>query len=398
MTNIHSLLIDDSQYFEKIKKYNHIIVYGAGNKAKLTIPLLENKGIVPCVVCDGNSALWGKTFLGKYPICSYEQATSKFSNYCILICATVHVATEIIEELGKKGEKNPIYHCCNLFKVDSRFLSTQDYLSNLDRYSAVYDLLEDDLSKQIYIEFLNSKMTGSMFSLQKLTDGDTFFDQQLLGPCSSDDVYVDAGAYTGDTLCRFIAYSGLRYKKAILFEADEANFCALKNFVDYGVVPHTQLMNCALWSEKAEKKFYTLTDNHNLHFDSPNLFNDFNEIADNTSLFTSEKQHTSPIAQRVQTVTLDSALENELPTIMKINALAADLPILEGSVQTLKRCCPDIILEYGVRPEYILSEVEFLTQLNLGYRFYLRQKSIFGDNKTILYALGGKRHGSTNET
>ena len=390
MTNIHSLLIDDSQYFEKIKKYNHIIIYGAGNKAKLTIPLLENKGIVPCVVCDGNSALWGKTFLGKYPICSYEQATSKFSNYCILICATVHVATEIIEELGKKGEKNPIYHCCNLFKVDSRFLSTQDYLSNLDRYSAVYDLLEDDLSKQIYIEFLNSKMTGSMFSLQKLTDGDTFFDQQLLGSCSSDDVYVDAGAYTGDTLCRFIAYSGLRYKKAILFEADEANFCALKNFVDYGVVPHTQLINCALWSEKTEKNFYTLKDNHNLHFGSPNLFNDFNEIADNTSLFASEKQNTSAISQKVETVTLDSVLQSESPTIMKINALAADLPILEGSIQTLKRCLPNIILEYGVRPEYILAEVELLHGLNLGYRFYLRQKSIFGDNKTVLYALRGK--------
>ncbi len=390
MTNIHSLLIDDSQYFEKIKKYNHIIIYGAGNKAKLTIPLLENKGIVPCVVCDGNSALWGKTFLGKYPICSYEQATSKFSNYCILICATVHVATEIIEELGKKGEKNPIYHCCNLFKVDSRFLSTQDYLSNLDRYSAVYDLLQDDLSKQIYIEFLNSKMTGSMFSLQKLTDGDTFFDQQLLGSCSSDDVYVDAGAYTGDTLCRFIAYSGLRYKKAILFEADEANFCALKNFVDYGVVPHTQLINCALWSEKTEKNFYTLKDNHNLHFGSPNLFNDFNEIADNTSLFASEKQNTSAISQKVETVTLDSVLQSESPTIMKINALAADLPILEGSIQTLKRCLPNIILEYGVRPEYILAEVELLHGLNLGYRFYLRQKSIFGDNKTVLYALRGK--------
>lgn len=387
MTNIRSLLIDDSQYFENIKKYSHIIVYGAGNKAKLTIPLLESKGIVPCAVCDGNSALWGNTFLGKYPIYSYEQATSEFSNYCILICATVHVATEIIEELGKKGEKNPVFHCCNLFKVDSCFLSTQDYLSNFDRYSAVYDLLQDDLSKQIYIEFLNSKMTGSMFSLQKLTDGDTFFDQELLGSCSSDDVYVDAGAYTGDTLCRFIAYSGLRYKKAILFEADEANFCALKNFVDYGVVPHTQLINCALWSEKTEKNFYTLKDNHNLHFGSPNLFNDFNEIADNTSLFASEKQNTSAISQKVETVTLDSVLQSESPTIMKINALAADLPILEGSIQTLKRCLPNIILEYGVRPEYILAEVELLHGLNLGYRFYLRQKSIFGDNKTVLYAL-----------
>lgn len=398
MTDISNLLLSDLEYFDDIKNYQHIIVYGAGNKAKLTLPLLENKGIKPCAICDGNRELWGTSLLGKYPIDSYEQVTSKFSEYCILICATIHVAMEIMAELHEKGEKNPIFHCCNLFKVDACFLSKSDYLSKRERYSAIYNLFEDNLSRQVYIEFLNSKVTGNLLSLVKLTDGNTFFDSRLLGEPNSDDVYVDAGAYTGDTLCRFIAYSRLQYKKAILFEADEANFSALEKFVEYGVVPNVQLVNRALWSKKTEKNFYTLKDNHQLHFDSPNLFNDFKDIADNASLFVSQQQNSFAVAQKVKTSTLDSSLLNEIPTIMKINALAADLPILQGGVETLKRCSPDIILEYGVRPEYILDEIEFLNQLNLGYRFYLRQKNIFSDNKTILYALGGNRDVRRHET
>lgn len=391
MSNLSELIIDDYSYFSEIKKYPNVIIYGAGNKARLTLPLLEEKGITPAVVCDKNSDLWGTSLLKKYPICSYEHAISLFSDYCIVICATVNTSLQILSELRHKGEKKPIFHCCNLFKIDTCFLTKSFYSSNLERYEKVYKIFEDDLSKKVYLEFLNSKITGNLFSLVKLTDGNTFFDPQLLGECCPEDVYVDVGAYTGDTLCRFIAYSGLRYKKAIVFEADGGNFSALTNFVQYGVVPNTELINCALWSEKTEKNFYTLENNSNLHSGYANLFNKFSDLADNASLFMSQKEAAGDMSQKVQTSTLDISLSDESPTILKVNALAADLPILKGSIEIIKRCVPDIILEYGVRPDYILEEVEFLHQLNLGYRFYLRQKNIFGDNKTVLYALGGSR-------
>ena len=61
-------LIDSEEYFQKIKQYDNIVVYGAGNKARETVKLLEQKGIYPDAVCDGNQALWGKEFLGKYRV------------------------------------------------------------------------------------------------------------------------------------------------------------------------------------------------------------------------------------------------------------------------------------------------------------------------------------------
>ena len=43
-------------------------------------------------------------------------------------------------------------------------------------------------------------------------DGDTFFDDKLI-PVSDKHSYVDVGAYTGDTLLKFYAFSRGRYKK-----------------------------------------------------------------------------------------------------------------------------------------------------------------------------------------
>ena len=94
------------------------------------------------------------------------------------------------------------------------------------------------------------------------------------------------------------------------------------------------------------------------------------------------------VAEDMKMDTLDHLLEDERPTLMKINAMAADLPILEGAERIITRYCPDIILEYGVRPDYLIDEVKYLNSLGVGYRFYLRQKNIYGDTKTILYAIG----------
>ena len=384
-------LIDSEEYFQKIKQYDNIVVYGAGNKARETVKLLEQKGIYPDAVCDGNQALWGKEFLGKYRVSRYEEMKKRLSNYCILICTTINTAVQIIEELRAKGETAPMVHVSNLFKVDSCLLNTNEIKQDFDRYAAVYDLLEDDLSKTVYVHNLNSKITGNLLPLYELMDGETFFDKKILGQVHPHEVYVDAGAYTGDTLCRFIAYSGGEYEKAIAFEPDESNFQALKNFVKYGVVERTRLVNVGLWSERAKKQFYTVVDNSELYFGSPNLFRKVEDIADNSTMQTCNDQSLNVGAKEVITDCLDNLLEDENPTLIKVNALAADLPILQGCEKTLKRCVPDIVMEYGVRPDYLLGEIEFLNRLNLGYRFYMRQKNIFHDSKTVLYAISDKR-------
>lgn len=386
-----NLLIDSESYFQKIREHKNIVIYGAGNKAKITVKLLEQKNIIPVAICDGNKALWGTEFLGKYRIISYEEMKKQFDQYYILICTTINTAVEIIKELREKGETSSLLPLCNLFKVDHHLLETQEVMVNCNRYAEVYNVLEDDLSKQILVETINSKITGNLMPLFERMDGETFFDKDLLGPACHKEVYVDAGAYTGDTLCRFIAYSGGLYEKIIAFEPDEANFDALSKFVRYARLSNVRIENVGLWSNKMNKRLYTISDNYEILYENTNLFVELQDTMDNCRFYQCSKKGLSLNYRELTTDSLDHMLKDECPTLIKINALAADLPILQGCRETLLRCVPKIVMEYGVRPEYLLGEIEFLKELNVGYRFYLRQKNIFGDCKTILYALPNKR-------
>ncbi|MDR2803521.1 MAG: hypothetical protein LBB22_04445 [Treponema sp.] len=60
-----------------------------------------------------------------------------------------------------------------------------------------------------------------------MIDGDTFFDKTIL-PAHDSHIYLDMGAYTGDTLIRFYAFCGGKYKKIIAMEPDKKIFSKMR--------------------------------------------------------------------------------------------------------------------------------------------------------------------------
>lgn len=379
-------IIDENEYFNRIKRYRNIILFGAGSKARQTVDLLEQRGVTPTAVCDNNSKLWGSLFLNQYPIYSYAQIKEKYEDYCFVLTVASGNAVEIERELMNKDNHTEIFHACNSFKVDSKFLLIEEIKQEEEKYTQIYESFADRYSKELYIEFLNSKLTGNQLKLCHMTVGDSFFDKEIISH-KEKMVYVDVGAYTGDTVCKFLEYSGGQYQKIIAFEADKGNYDALCKFVRYARVDNIDLINKGVWSEKKIMQFYTNDDNAELNYDSPNLYNSIERAADATTLKKLKEDEIHPIVQNVEVNSLDFFLQGETPSIIKINALAADYPILCGAEQTLRRTHTTVIMEYGVRPSYLLEEMLFLIGLNIGYKLYLRQKNIFGDSKTILYAV-----------
>lgn len=379
-------IIDENEYFNRIKRYRNIILFGAGSKARQTVDLLEQRGVTPTAVCDNNSKLWGSLFLNQYPIYSYAQIKEKYEDYCFVLTVASGNAVEIERELMNKDNHTEIFHACNSFKVDSKFLLIEEIKQEEEKYTQIYESFADRYSKELYIEFLNSKLTGNQLKLCHMTVGDSFFDKEIISH-KEKMVYVDVGAYTGDTVCKFLEYSGGQYQKIIAFEADKGNYDALCKFVRYARVDNIDLINKGVWSEKKIMQFYTNDDNAELNYDSPNLYNSIERAADATTLKKLKEDEIHPIVQNMEVNSLDFFLQGETPSIIKINALAADYPILCGAEQTLRRTHTTVIMEYGVRPSYLLEEMLFLIGLNIGYKLYLRQKNIFGDSKTILYAV-----------
>jgi hypothetical protein len=95
-----------------------------------------------------------------------------------------------------------------------------------------------------------------------------------------------------------------------------------------------------------------------------------------------------PVRITIPVERLDSVLNGDAASIVKVNALAADMQVLQGAEETIKKYRPALINDYGARPDYLLSVPKFITDFNtLKYKLYLRQKIIFGDSKTVLFAV-----------
>lgn len=363
-----------------IDKNNPIIFWGAGNNARIVRRLLQGKGIVPTVYCDNNPDLWGRWIDG-VEIISYNQVRERYGQYTILLTTAINYVAAIEEQLKKEKEKNRIFHMEKPFKVDDEMLEYAYFEQHIEEYERIYDMLEDDLSKEIFIENINFRLSGEKRKLISYVDGDTFFDKKLV-PVNESASYVDVGAYTGDTLLRFYAFCEGKYKKIYAIEPDKGNYSGLKKLVQLGRLDNISTYNVGGWNYEGELTFYTIDNDNSDLFDSPNFFKDMRETVYNSNHF-GEQRFTE---EKIKVNTIDNLLGEESCDIIKINALAADFEVLQGAKETVKRYHPILVGEFGARKENLTDMLEYMLKINPDYKIFLRQKMIFGDCKTVYIA------------
>lgn len=362
-----------------------IIFWGCGNSMRIVKEKLAEKGIVPTAFCDNNEKLIG-TYIDNIPVLSYEQIKKYYTDYVIILTVAINNAIPIVEQLREQQEKHPIYHMEHPFKVENTFLEYQYLENHNDEFEAVYKALEDEESRNIFVQSINFKLSGNKLPLLNYVDGEGFFDEKLI-PLSKHYSYMDVGAYTGDTLLRFYAFCGGKYDKLYAVEPDTGNFNALQNLVKYGRISNVQLFHVGGWNLKGELTFYTIANRNRKHFENSNFFKKMQDIVANSWEMSQKDFGTETIS--VDTV--DNLLQGAKCDIIKINALGADYQVLMGCRETIKQYKPIIVGEFGTQSEYLVEQLNEMLRVNPNYKLYLRQKMIFGDCKTVYFAIDLQR-------
>jgi len=190
-------------------------------------------------------------------------------------------------------------------------------------------------------------------------------DERLYGaddlpPPPDPSVYVDAGAYDGDTVRLYLARWGRRCERVHAFEPDPATYARLAaNFAgDTRVVAH----NAGLSRQAGTLAFRADATR--------------GAILDPTG-------ETS-----VRVVALDAVLRGEKAGVVKLNIEGAEIDALHGASETLRRHRPALIVSLYHRPSDLWRIPETIDAIVPGYRFYLRQHD-GGTIETVLYALPG---------
>ena len=257
----------------------------------------------------------------------------------------------ILKELGIIAD--------GFFDNQKSFLEEKEReLAGLDFYTGTQDLPKDALyiiENNVfseYIEILSQKNIDSSRCVQDICAWQNeYFIPEILS-LGEHEVFVDAGAYTGDTISQFLAYVNQRYDQIFAFEPDESNFRKCREYITKVGSDKIKLYRSGLWDK-----------NQRLSFDSK---------ADMSSAVDTDGNY------EVDVVALDELLGiGQRISLVKMDIEGAERKALYGMKRLIKEYKPKLAISIYHKAEDIIAIPLYLKQLNPDYRFYLRHSNSY---------------------
>lgn len=233
------------------------------------------------------------------------------------------------------------------------------YSEHQEEFQKIPAMLEDDFSRRTFEQVLKCRLTGDPKALKGVIMQPQYFQKDIFGPVE-DEVFVDGGAYVGDTVDNFIRYFAGGYKKIYAWEPDEYNFTALKN--NTKKLSSIVCVPCGLWDEKTELCFRS-------------------NGSDGAKIVGETEQETI----RVPVDTIDNVCSDDKVTFIKMDIEGSEMKALEGAINVIKRDKPRLAICIYHKPEDLYEIPFWIKQTVPEYKLYIRHHSE-GTHETVVYA------------
>ena len=348
-----------------------LILFGAGNLGRMTLRKLRDLGIKPVAFADNDQAKWG-TSIDSLPVMSLAEACSKFGEDAVFVVtvwshASPDTMFDRIETIRLQGARRVVpfsylsYRFPEAFlpyfaiDLPSRALGEQEsILRSLERFT-------EPRSRSTFIEQILWRLSGDFSVLKRGGEDREYFlpEIRLLG---DKEVFVDCGAFDGDTLQSFFEANRGQSSRVMAFEPDPENFSRL-----------TQT------AERFPQNF-----RKTIHV-TPAAVSDQNGSAVFQATGTGAAAFGST-GVTVSCVRLDEALEGVRPTFIKMDIEGAEPLAIAGARRLIKEHCPVLAICAYHLQGHVWSIVKQIHEIHGSYEFLLRAHRHDGFD-LVLYAI-----------
>lgn len=223
---------------------------------------------------------------------------------------------------------------------------------------AISSLLADDLSREVYRAAIQYRQTHNPKDAPIFSKHDQYFVRDIVS-LSDSEIFIDCGAYDGDTMKEFIKASNGRYKSIVCFEPVEEFHQRLEK---RGQGKNVTAIRAGVYKESTTLQFKA--------------------DGGKGSSITSNTEHTISIPVRA----IDDVPECHNATFIKMDVEGSELDALKGAKQTILRNKPKLaICIYHMQRDFV-EIPKYIHNLVPDYRLYIRHHS-FSINETVLYAI-----------
>ncbi|MDE6784379.1 MAG: FkbM family methyltransferase, partial [Ruminococcus sp.] len=245
-----SFIKEKKSTWDKLKEETRpIFIYGMGDGALKIMSVFRREGITLSGIFASDEFVRGHSFEG-YKVHKLSEVEEMVDDF-VVVLAFAAGYQEIVDKIHAIAAKHTLY--VPDVPVIGTGIFNYDYcLKHAEKLQQVYDMLADDYSRKVYANIINFKISGDIRYLDSVTTPKSEIYSSIIKPSSSE-VYVDLGAYNGDTIKEILEFTRGRYTGIYAVEPDRKNFRKLSNFVDgmKFVYPH----NVAAWCIDTELPF-----------------------------------------------------------------------------------------------------------------------------------------------
>jgi len=341
--------------FEKMPlvEGKRLFVFGTGNTALLYQEGFSRIGLnFEGYVCNFKA---GQQFLGKKVYSPLE--VSKMDNVCVLLClAKVTDCLVVGSQLTELG----VVWC----HID-------EYIWSLHKkeVETVYNLLEDETSKTLYCKLLHCRTKCELPDTDMFSPS-IYFALPPFRYSDNTEVFVDCGAFVGDTLEKYIWQCDGVFKKLIAFERDTGSFLAMQHRVER-LKPEWNISQ-----EKIEIYPYAVSEQENISY---------LHHAQNNGLGTCVVGNECENTVECRTINIDSFIK-ERYTFLKADMESYEYKMLLGARESIRKWKPKLAICIYHSAVDFYSIPLLVKKINPEYKLAIRHHSLADLFDTVLYA------------
>lgn len=304
--------LDQYGYFKNGGK--KVILYGTGYYSLDTYYQVKAYGYEIVAFCDSKCKDSNTVHLG-IPVVSPDELLRKF-NDCFVVVASRNYSDEIVEQLIQSG-----------FSKDCIHPFSQEHLYILN------------------------------------TPHSQYFEKNLIS-FSDKEVFLDCGAFDGQTVADYISASEGKYSRIIAFEPSKRAYIKLTES-PIARLDNVELVNTGVWSKSGM-----------LNFDE--------SIPGSSSFVFCNKSNSRD--SFVPVTSIDDYLNGDKVTFIKMDIEGAELEALKGASDSIVKNRPKLAICIYHKQSDLVEIPLYIKSLVPDYHFYVRCYTPYG-GEVVLYAL-----------
>lgn len=346
----NDILMSYNQILKNLKK---VFIFGTKTLGLTAYNCCKKRGIQVVGFIDNNVKFQGQ-YIDKIQIYSLEQAVETNEDVWVIV-ASLTYWTQIEKQLKKSHIKKYIHYALLTLYDSQSFIAAdksldnivEDLIENKHKYIEIFNSVEDEISKLVMNNLLLFRMSFNTIYLveaYKISNnyGNVYFDTNII-KLDEEEVFVDAGAYLGETSLNFIKQVSGRYKKIYIFEPDKDMLnIAIKNLENFKDIEFFE----AGTGEKSEVLKFLKTGNMGGSI---------------TQYGTTE----------IEIVALDEVIK-EKPTFIKLDVEGFEKETLLGAKKLITQNRPKLAISVYHKPADFWELYEFTKGLVGDYKVYVR--------------------------